>query len=82
MAKCEESLVLSRTYDGRIQAGVMLHLMGKIWLRRDGSATRLYVQEAHDHFPRDWHRYSSDQNSLRGNDLTAEFRWVSHSDKN
>ena len=32
MAKCEESLALSRTYGGRIQAGVTLHLMGKIRL--------------------------------------------------
>lgn len=27
---CEESLALSRTYGGRIQAGVTLHLMAKI----------------------------------------------------
>ena len=32
MAKCEESLALSHTYGGRIQAGVTLHLMGKIRL--------------------------------------------------
>ena len=47
MAKCEESLALSRTYGGRIQAGITLHLMGKIRLQEQRCADALqYVQEA------------------------------------
>ncbi len=47
MTKCEESLALSRTYGGRIQAGVTLHLMGKIRLQEQHYADALqHVQEA------------------------------------
>jgi len=42
-----ESLVLSRTYGGRIQVGVTLHLMGKIRFQEQRYADALqYVQEA------------------------------------
>jgi hypothetical protein len=47
MAKCEESLALRRTCGGRIQAGVTLHLMGKIRFQEQRYADALqYVQEA------------------------------------
>lgn len=47
LAKCEESLVFSRTCGGRIQAGVTLQLMGKIRLQEQRCADALqYVQEA------------------------------------
>ena len=43
---CEESLVLSRTYGGRIQAGVTLHLMAKILMQQGRPAALAYIQEA------------------------------------
>jgi hypothetical protein len=47
MATCAESLALSRTYGGRIQTGVTLHLMGKIRLQEQRLEDALpYVQEA------------------------------------
>jgi hypothetical protein len=77
MTKCEEILVLSRTYGGRIQMGVTLYLMGKIWLCRDGSVTRLYVPEAVDIFKTTGSRHLSEaektlydiQNALQNTSL-------------
>ena len=47
LTTCEESLALSRTYGGRIQAGVTLHLMAKIRQQEQRPADALpYIQEA------------------------------------
>ncbi len=47
MATCIDNLALSRTYGGRIQAGVTLHLMGKIRLQEQRCADALQpIQEA------------------------------------
>lgn len=46
LAKCEESLALSRQFGGRIQAGVTLHLMAKILMQQGRPAALPYIQEA------------------------------------
>lgn len=51
MTKCEESLVLSRQYGSKIQAGVTLHLMAKIRFQEKQYEEALnYSQEAVDIF--------------------------------
>lgn len=47
MEKCKESLVFSRTYGGRIQSGITLHLMAKISLKTSCIEEALsFTQEA------------------------------------
>jgi tetratricopeptide (TPR) repeat protein len=61
MAKCEESLALSRQYGGRIQAGRTLHLMGKIRMQENNYDEALkYVQEAVDIFKTTGSRHLSE----------------------
>lgn len=51
MSKCEESLDFSRTYGGRIQAGVTLNLMAKIRIKEERYDEALpYAQEAEQIF--------------------------------
>ena len=57
----EESLMFSRIYGGRIQAGVTLHLMGKIRLHEQRPEDALpYVQEAVTIFKETGSRHLSD----------------------
>lgn len=61
MTKCEESLALSRQYGGRIQAGLTLHLMGKIRMQENNYDEALkYVQEAVDIFKTTGSRHLSE----------------------